>query len=97
MRITDFLFNIIDKFSPMSEADRNELRRDANIDYQQHKDSLKATEGKPKDVRSWIVFFSEKWEVRTVLALAYIWAVRKVHDWLNPEEDFEEYEEEDED
>jgi len=100
MRPIEFLFNIIDKFSPMSETDRSDLRGDANKDYSAVKNQIydqvtgEIKEGaKPSTIKQRLVFYSEKWIVRTLLALLFIWIVPKIQSYLHPDdvEDFDDY------
>lgn len=95
MRILDFLFSVVEKFSPMSTTDRVELRDDAARDYQQIKDTIldKDKTKPPKiepvkmDIKQKVVYYSEAWYVRLGLALAFIWVVRAIQDFMNPKKD----------
>jgi len=104
MRPIEFLFNIIDKFSPMAETDRSDLRGDANKDYSLVKNQIYDSvtgelkpDAKPSTIKQRLVFWSEKWPVRTVLALLFIYIVPKIQNYLHPDdvEDFEDYDEDD--
>jgi len=87
MRLPEFFFNIIDRFSPMSEQDKIELRREAQLDYLAVKnnvfDETGAMKKKMSDmtIKEKIVKFSEYWPVRTALAILFIPACKFIQDW----------------
>lgn len=104
MRILDFLFQIVEKFSPMNDTDRAQLRNDANVDYvkvlgpltNEIGEVLPADQLPPKmSLKQKIVIKSERWEIRLGLALAFIAIVPIINNWLNPQID--EMEDDDED
>jgi hypothetical protein len=109
MRPIEFIFNIIDKFSPMEETERANLRNDANMDYVRVKNELFESTGmlkegvKPKSIKQFFVRVSERWEIRTLFAMLFIYVVPKIQDYLNPEgvedDDYEDefYEDDDDD
>jgi len=102
MRPPEFLYNLIDRFSPMAEIDRNELRRDASKDYTAIRKELFNDDGTKKEdidpkklkLKQKFVYYGESWPVRTVLALLFIGCLRWIHDFINPPKDMD-FEEDD--
>lgn len=92
MRPTEFLYNIIDRWSPMQEQDRTQLRRDASLDYLKIKDTIMDEAGNLKEnvtpktmkLKQKFVYYGEKWYVRTLLALLFIGCLRWIQDWIEP-------------
>jgi len=99
VRITDFIYGIIDRFAPMQQADKNQLRNEAGQDYvgirnefydditRKLKDGFTEDKLKPKQK---IVLFLEDYKVRTVLALVYVWVENMIQNWGNETEEDDE-------
>ncbi len=88
MKILDFLFALIYKFVPIKEEDFARLKGEAEADWAQ----TRTDEDAPKTLKSRFKKFTDKWETRLGLAIAYIFAVRLITDFMNPKEDKDESE-----
>lgn len=83
MKILDFLFALIYKFVPIKEEDFAKLKGEAEADW-----ALTRTDDEaPKTMKSRFKKFTDKWETRLGLAIAYIFAVRLITDFMNPKEE----------
>jgi hypothetical protein len=95
MRLHEFVYNLIDRFSPMGEMDKAELRQDAQLDYikikktvqDDKKELLPGVTWKTMKVKQKIIHLSEHYITRTALALLFIGCLRWVQDFLNPPKD----------
>ena len=89
MRIIEFVYSIVDKYAPMNEVDRAELRRDAQKWYLEEKEKHeKGVPTKFTKVFKWL----EHWGVRTGIAVLYIYILPQIQ--LYMENGGEEVEEE---
>lgn len=93
MKILDFGFTLLDKFSPMQETDISDLRMDAANDYSKVKntffdsDKKQLKEGqelKDLNIKQKIVYYSEQWPVRLGLAFLFIILTPLIQNWLDP-------------
>lgn len=91
MKLLDFGFALIEKFTPMSTTDRQELRNDAATDYIKIKTEILndkkelIVDKKSLTLKQKVIYWSEMWQVRMVLALAFIWIVPLIQNWMNPQ------------
>lgn len=96
MRPLEFIFNIVDKFTPMQENERVELRRDAMTDYLTATENVSKGE-QPKNLKEkvmvWIAKNGESWIVRLILSLLFIWICPQIQNYVSGngvDDDFEE-------
>lgn len=90
MHIVDFVFSVIDKFTPMEQSQKTELREDARIWYLAKRDKVyKAGQNKivqdgfdvkKANLTDKVIYWAEHWGVRTALAILWIIAVPMIQD-----------------
>ncbi len=97
MRIIDAIYNAIDRVAPMSSEDKTELRKDAKEWLIDEKKKYEDKEIKDRDIKGKVIGYVDTWWVRTLIAVAYIWAVPKLVRYFDGDDILNEQDGEDED
>lgn len=85
MNVMNLIFKLVHKFVPMSAEDFTRLRDEAFDWY----NGVSVHEDAKKDISYYVKKYSEMWQARLILAISYIFLVRKISDFLNPKEEEE--------
>lgn len=81
MRAIEFIYSILDKYAPMNEIDRAELRRDAQVWYGENKDKAELAEETAPMKKVFKVL--EHWGFRTALAVLYIYILPQIQAYMD--------------
>lgn len=98
MKINTFLKEILTREVPMDNEEKDDLKRDIDIEYnktsfsQAYIDELK-TSGKPIPLKVKMKQLSENTYFRVVLAICYLGAIRWIRELKNPRPEHSEDEE----
>lgn len=88
MRIVPFIYNILDKFAPMDEVEKANLRTEAGQWYADQLEKIKADE---KAVKGASIYKKlETWQWRTGLSILFIIIVPMIQSYLAGDDDYEE-------
>lgn len=89
MRIGDMLFKLYEKNQVMGSNELDEIKED-------YRKWLAAEKEKPSNkVSAFVIKWQDQWYVRMVVAGFFMWAQRKVYEWMHPEYDEDEDEDDD--
>lgn len=89
MRISNYIYEVLGKVSPMPSKDVDDLRLDAEKWMKQHLDT--ATDKKAQEhelnIKDKVLLASDTWWFRTLLAALYIPTIVYIQGLLNPQEE----------
>ena len=99
MKVENFISKVLFKAAPMEPAEYNSLQQDMAVWFSQQKTMVsdKETAAKAADVPVVLTLkdkafkFIDQWYVRAFFAMAYIFVIRWVQDFINPADPDEEY------
>lgn len=96
MKLPDVICTVLEKTTPMSRMDLEDLRNKSSLWYEKN---MKEATDKQRDsgslaLKDKIFLQLDTWYVRAALAVGYFWIVRLIQDWMRPGDDSPEPEQE---
>lgn len=79
MKPLNMVFELVRKFVPMDENEYAKLQ-DEGMRW-----DAKITDDDENKLKAFYAKYSRMWGVRLLCAIAYLWFVRKIPQWINPE------------
>lgn len=97
MKLPNLISKVLAKAAPMSASEKEEIDHKMNLWFEQKLEETKAkqTAGTELNLMDKGLLLLDEWYLRALFAMAYIWLVRVVQDWMNPADGDEPFEGED--
>jgi hypothetical protein len=89
MRIESFISKVLQKAAPMIPSERMEIEDNMSVWFDKAKKAVKQKEvdGEVLSLKDKAFKFLDEWYVRALIAALYIFAIRWVQEFMNPEPD----------
>lgn len=97
MKLPNLISKVLAKAAPMSASEKEEIDHKMNLWFEEKQAEAKKKQGESPETLSITdkaLLFLDEWYLRALFAMAYIWLVRVVQDWMNPADNDEPFEEE---